>query len=302
MKKLILFVALIVLGLLAVGEYHHLYTLPYPEITFDSASYLSLKRAASSYYRPRAGWNLERDDMLSSGVIVGMKVNDELRIFLLADKKVKALFLDETAKKLGKISFSRGMNKLGERRMVIPEKFRSFVYDDEEAAFALIDITEATKAIESFDAEVKYIDLDAIGRPTISLDPRAIKGVGIAGWYNFTELGIGEEADVFAICGEAGSEDAINPYRGIWWSTHHRRKGNLVKLLRSFEGGISLHEADFPITLENIGSPVFAYGKFNGKEYPFLVGIVAEKYEGHALILPIERVRSKILQHLTREI
>lgn len=302
MKKLLWLIALAVLAFLSVGEYHNLYTLPYPEITFDSASYLSLKRAASSFYRSRAGWNLIKDDHLSSGVIVGMKVNDEPRIFLLADKKVKALYLDEMTKKLGKIAFSRGMNKLGERRMVVPEKFRSFVYDDEEASFALIDLTEAVKAIESFDAEVKYIDLDAIGRPTINLDPRALKGVGVAGWYNFTELGIGEEAEVFAICGEAGPDDAINPYRGIWWSSHHRRKGNLMKLLRRFEGGVSLHEADFPITLDNIGAPVFAYGKFDGKEYPFLIGIIAEKYEGHALILPIERVRTKILQHLTREI
>lgn len=298
MKKFLWLTALIILAILSVGEYHHLLTLPYPEITFDSASYLSLKRAASSFYRMRAGWNLPKDDMLSSGVIVGMKVNDETRIFLLADKKVKALYLDETTKKLGKIAFSRGMGKLGERRMVIPEKFRSFVYDDEEASFALIDITEATKAIESFDAEVKYIDLDAIGRPTISLDPRVLKGVGVAGWYNFTELGIGEEVEVFAICGEAGPDDAINPYRGIWWSAHHRRKGNMIKLLRRFEGGVSLHEADFPISEANVGSPVFAYGKFAGKEYPFLIGIIAEKYEGHALILPIERVRTKILQHL----
>lgn len=302
MKKLLLVFALIFLGVLAVGEYHHLLTIPYPEITSGSASYLSLKRAASSFYRPRAGWNLPKDDMLSSGVVVGMKVNEEIRIFLLADKRVKAMYLDEATKKLCKIAFSRGMGKLGERRMVIPEKFRTFVYDDEDAAFVLIDITAAAKAIESFDAEVKYIDLDAIGRPTISSDPRAVKGVGVAGWYNFTELGIGEEAEAFAICGEAEPEDAINPYRGIWWSSHHRRKGNLVKLLRRFEGGVSLHEADFPISNDNIGSPVFAYGKFSGKEYPFLIGIIAEKYEGHALILPIERVRTKILQHLTREI
>lgn len=298
MKKFFLVFVLIFLGVLAVGEYHHLLTIPYPEITSGSASYLSLKRAASSFYRLRAGWNLPKDDILSSGVVVGMKVNEETRIFLLADKKVKAMYLDEATKKLGKIAFGRGMGKLGERRMVIPEKFRSFVYDDEETSFVLIDITEAAKAIESFDAEVKYIDLDAIGRPTISSDPRAVKGAGVAGWYNFTELGIGEEAEVFAICGEAGPDDAINPYRGIWWSSHHRRKGNLVKLLRRFDGGVSLHEADFPITLDNIGSPVFAYGKFSGKEYPFLIGIIAEKYEGHALILPIERVRTKILQHL----
>lgn len=302
MKKFLIFAAFIVLSVLAVGEYHHLLTIPYPEITSGSASYLSLKRAASSFYRLRAGWNLPKDDMLSSGVVLGMKVNDEMRIFLLANQKVKALYLDEAAKKLGKIAFSRGMGKLGERRIIIPEKFRSFVYDDEDASFALIDITEAAKAIESFDAEVKYIDLDAIGRPTMSSDPRVVKGAGIAGWYNFTELGIGEEAEVFAICGEAGPDDAINPYRGIWWSSHHRRKGNLIKLLRRFEGGVSLHEADFPITLENVGSPVFAYGKFSGKVYPFLIGIIAEKYEGHALILPIERVRTKILQHLTREI
>lgn len=302
MKKLLWLIALAVLAFLAVGEYHHLYTFPYPEITFDSASYLSLKRAASSFYRSRAGWNLIKDDHLSSGVIVGMKVNDEPRVFLLADKKIKAQYLDEPTKKLGKIALSRGMSKLGERRMVIPEKFRSFVYDDEEATFALIDITESVNAIESFDADVKYIDLDAVGRPTISLDPRALKGVGVAGWYNFTELGIGEEKEVFAICGEAGLEDAINPYRGIWWSSHHRRKGTLLKLLKRLDSGARLHEADFPITEANIGSPVFAYGEYDGKEYPFLIGIIAEKYEGHALILPIERVRTKILQHLTREI
>lgn len=299
MKKFLWFTALVVLALLSVGEYHYLYTLPYPEITFDSASYFSLKRAASSFYKPRAAWNATKDDMLSSGVIVGMKINDEPRVFFLADKKIKENFLDPATKVLPRISFSRGMSKLGERRMVIPEKFRSFVYDDDDADFALIDLTEAVKGLESYDAEVRFIDLDAVGRPTLNLDPRALKGVGIAGWYNFTELKIGEEAEVFTICGEAGPDDAINPYRGIWWSNHHRRKGNLVKLLKRFEGGVSLHEADIPITEANIGSPVFAYGTFDGKEYPFLIGIIARKHEGHALILPIERVRSTILQHLS---
>lgn len=302
MKKVFWPLLLVILAALSIWEYHYLYTLPYPELTFDSASYFSLKRAASSIYRPRAAWNVMRDDMLSSGVIVGMRIDDELRVFLLADKKVKENFLDPATKVLPRIAFSRGMSKLGERRMVIPEKFRSFVYDDEDADFALIDLTGAMKAIESYDAEVKYIDLDAVGRPTLSLDPHALKGVGIAGWYNFTELKIGEEVDVYTICGEKGPDDAINPYRGIWWSNHHRRNGNLVKLLKRFDGGISLHEADIPISEENVGSPVFAYGIFDGKEYPFLIGIIARKYEGHSLILPIERVRSKILQHLTRKI
>lgn len=302
MKKAIWLFGSVFAVILAALEYDNLWTLPYPEITNDSASYFSLKRAASSIYKPRAAWNATKDDLLSSGVIVGMKINEELRIFLLADKKVKQNFLDPVTKALPRIAFSRGMAFLGERRMVIPEKFRAFVYDDEETDFALIELTEAVKAIESYDAEVKYIDLDALGRPTKGIDERALKGVGIAGWYNFPDLKIGEDAEVFAICGEEGGDVALNPYRGIWWSTHHRRKGTLVKLLKYLGEGLSLHEADFPIEEANIGSPVFAYGKYDGKEYPFLIGIIALKHEGHALILPIDRVRSKILQHLTREI
>lgn len=280
MKKAKLLAVTAILMMIAIAEYFALFALPCPKFISDIFPSLELQRAAVALYTPVANWDSRRDELIASGVNVGILIEGKKRIFSLSAEKAMAKNLDETTRRHLRLTFSRGNAYLGVKSMEVPLEYRVWRFeDDPETKWALMEITDAVDVLRKRGAEVKYVDLDS----------------EIAGWYNFTELGIGCDAEIFTIVAKGDSERVLNPFTKVYSSPYAVKRGNLITLLGADENGAKYHEADLSIDEGALGAGVFTFAKKGDKRYPVMIGIIAKKVGDRTWILPIERVRSKIL-------
>lgn len=301
MRKFLKYFCLITL-VLAAADYFLLYSIPWPELTKASASYLSLKRAATCFYLPGDTWD-EGDKLMGSGVFLG--VNDPIRgrrVFLLSGESLGLEKLGEKDDARVKFAFQRGMMNLGVKHFTLPQTLRKRVFEAEDGAnrdFSIIEITDAVEELEKRGAEIKYLnlDLDHIGIPsdlTKSHDARSISGVGISDATSNPDLRIGVGVGVYAIAANEKYDFLINPYRKIHNNPLCTLKGKLVHI-EHMENGLRYYEVDFPSDKFAIGSPVFTDANYKGIEYPYFLGVIAGSHGNHTLVIPVDRIKEELI-------
>ena len=209
---------------------------------------------------------------IGSGVLVGTKDPNGLKVHLLTARHVAEVCIDANGKDSVTFIVHRP-NETNDFRKTYHGEDVQWGFATTGSDLAVVDVTQPFKTLRLEGVDVRYVFLQHTPLPVD--DPAAVQGAFVIKRCDFDKyhLGIGTEVGVFGSASEIWESMLYKGRQPLGFRTGRVAIRNDA-LPRRPRGGAPIYIIEAETHPGYSGGPVFASFKINGLDYPALIGVV----------------------------